>query len=224
MKKGFTLAEVLITLAIIGIVAALTIPTVVHKYQQKAQYTAFMKMYNMIQNVFQLTTVENGSFKSWVLSSDLEPDELFNTYLAPYLKIASSEDLPTYTTRHLDGAELGAFNVLTGASPGHTTKNYILQDGSTIAMAAWISNIDYRGGQIVLVIDTNGKKGPNVVGRDIFDIEITGENANRDYNIRSLEETGDDNDACSVTGSGGANHIKGIGCADRLLKEGKMDY
>ena len=37
-------------------------------------------------------------------------------------------------------------------------------------------------------------------------------------------KTGDDNDACSVTGSGGANHIKGIGCADRLLKEGKMNY
>ena len=35
MKKGFTLAEVLITLAIIGVVAALTVPTVVHKYQQK---------------------------------------------------------------------------------------------------------------------------------------------------------------------------------------------
>ena len=42
MKKnnGFTLAEVLITLAIIGIVAALTIPTLVQNYQERAWNTA----------------------------------------------------------------------------------------------------------------------------------------------------------------------------------------
>lgn len=36
MKKAFTLAEVLITLGIIGVVAALTIPTLVNNYRKKA--------------------------------------------------------------------------------------------------------------------------------------------------------------------------------------------
>jgi len=39
-KKGFTLAEVLITLGIIGVVAAMTIPTLVANYQQKSMDTA----------------------------------------------------------------------------------------------------------------------------------------------------------------------------------------
>ena len=47
-KKGFTLAEVLITLGIIGVVAALTIPTLVAKYQQKALNTQFKKSYALI--------------------------------------------------------------------------------------------------------------------------------------------------------------------------------
>lgn len=42
-KEGFTLAEVLITLGIIGIVAALTIPTLVAKFQEKALVSQFKK-------------------------------------------------------------------------------------------------------------------------------------------------------------------------------------
>ena len=59
-KFGFTLAEVLITLAIIGIVAALTIPTVVANYNKHAQYTAFMKMYNTLSNAFSLASAESS--------------------------------------------------------------------------------------------------------------------------------------------------------------------
>ena len=44
MKKGFTLAEILITLAIIGVVAAITISTVIADYNKQQYYTRFMKM------------------------------------------------------------------------------------------------------------------------------------------------------------------------------------
>ena len=52
MKKGFTLAEVLITLAIIGVVAALTIPAVIHKYQQQELYTRFIETYNIFIPIY----------------------------------------------------------------------------------------------------------------------------------------------------------------------------
>ena len=46
MKKAFTLAEILITLGIIGVVAAMTIPTLVANYRTKALKSGFKKSYS----------------------------------------------------------------------------------------------------------------------------------------------------------------------------------
>ena len=60
MKKAFTLAEVLITLAIIGVVAALTIPTLVVNYQKKVTMTKLKKEYNYINNAFRAYMATEG--------------------------------------------------------------------------------------------------------------------------------------------------------------------
>ena len=60
MKKGFTLAEVLITLAIIGVVAALTIPSVIVRTQQQEFKTAAKKAHSVLSQAVQLTEVKDG--------------------------------------------------------------------------------------------------------------------------------------------------------------------
>jgi prepilin-type N-terminal cleavage/methylation domain-containing protein len=50
MKNGFTLAEVLITLGIIGVVAALTMPSLINNYKEAALKTQFKKAYSLMQN------------------------------------------------------------------------------------------------------------------------------------------------------------------------------
>ncbi len=62
MKKpaAFTLAEVLITLAIIGVVAALTIPTVITNYQKKMYVTQLKKSYNNLSNAFRTIMANDG--------------------------------------------------------------------------------------------------------------------------------------------------------------------
>ncbi len=50
MQKAFTLAEVLIALGIIGIIAALTIPGLVANYQKKVLITRLQKFYNIQVN------------------------------------------------------------------------------------------------------------------------------------------------------------------------------
>lgn len=47
-KIAFTLAEVLITLGIIGIVAAMTLPALINKYQQKQTITQLQKVYSVL--------------------------------------------------------------------------------------------------------------------------------------------------------------------------------
>uniref|UniRef100_UPI004029BEED type II secretion system protein n=1 Tax=Candidatus Scatousia sp. TaxID=3085663 RepID=UPI004029BEED len=64
-KKAFTLAEVLITLGIIGIVAAMTLPTVVNKYQERVTVTKVKKFYSLINQALLFAIKDNGYVDEW---------------------------------------------------------------------------------------------------------------------------------------------------------------
>ena len=60
-KRGFTLAEILITLAIIGIVAALTIPSVMTNVQQRQFETGYRKAINVLNDAIQTNLANDGT-------------------------------------------------------------------------------------------------------------------------------------------------------------------
>ncbi len=60
MRKGFTMAEVLITLAIIGVVAALTIPNVIKNYQKQALVSALKVDYKELNDGFRMMMANDG--------------------------------------------------------------------------------------------------------------------------------------------------------------------
>ncbi len=59
MKKGFTLAEVLITLGVIGIVAALTIPSLISNHNKSVTAARLSKAYNTVSNAIRLSENDN---------------------------------------------------------------------------------------------------------------------------------------------------------------------
>lgn len=67
-EKAFTLAEVLITLGIIGIVAALTLPALVASNKEKARVTNLKKIYSQMQNAWNMAIAENGDATNWDLA------------------------------------------------------------------------------------------------------------------------------------------------------------
>ena len=74
-KQGFTLAEVLITLGIIGVVAALTMPMLIGNYQKKVTAEKLKKLYLNYENALQLTETEEGlSRTEWRLFQKIFPD------------------------------------------------------------------------------------------------------------------------------------------------------
>lgn len=89
---GFTLAEVLITLGIIGIVAALTIPNLMSKYREKVAITKVKKFYTTMSQVHLRSIADNGEIDGWdwVPYGGESNNEIvkawFNKYWAPYLK------------------------------------------------------------------------------------------------------------------------------------------
>ena len=68
-KLGFTLAEVLIALAIIGIVAAVTLPTLIYNYKSRVVVTGLKKSYALLSQAISLEFIENGTPDNWGLGS-----------------------------------------------------------------------------------------------------------------------------------------------------------
>lgn len=82
IRPAFTLAEVLIALAIIGIVAAMTIPSMVQKFEEKARITALKKFYATITQAVQMAVIEHGTPDMWGIGE--EPSVML-TYIMPYM-------------------------------------------------------------------------------------------------------------------------------------------
>ena len=65
-KRAFTLAEVLITLVIIGVIAAITVPTLVNSYTQQTYISALKKNYSVLSNAFKLSrNFDYNDFVDW---------------------------------------------------------------------------------------------------------------------------------------------------------------
>ncbi len=93
-RLAFTLAEVLITLAVIGVVAALTIPSVVRNYQKTQAVTQLKKAYSTIANTTNLAVAEYGPVETWEMKDANEGGTgagsvyFAQRYLIPYLKVS----------------------------------------------------------------------------------------------------------------------------------------
>ena len=104
-RNAFTLAEVLVTIAIIGLVATLTIPSLISSYRKKVVETKLVRFYSTINQALNFSEIENGSRHYWdTLGSFCEfqdeedgskscvdgtEDALmwYNKYLAKYIKV-----------------------------------------------------------------------------------------------------------------------------------------
>ena len=82
-KKAFTLAEVLITLGIIGVVAAMTLPVLTGKYQKQIKISQLKNIYSPMQRLDTRVKAEYGDTLNTYLP---DSKEFFGQYLIPYLK------------------------------------------------------------------------------------------------------------------------------------------
>lgn len=94
-SQAFTLAEVLITLAIIGIVAALTIPSLISAYKKKVIETKLVHFYSTFNQALNRAKVDYGDFSQWKLltyeSTEDDVKSWHETYIKPYIKVAKTE-------------------------------------------------------------------------------------------------------------------------------------
>ena len=94
--KAFTLAEVLITLGVIGVVASLTMPTLIQNHRKQEVVTKLKKIYSMVNQAIKLSEVEYGDHENWDMDCGTsialtctteQAIEKFNTYIGKHLEI-----------------------------------------------------------------------------------------------------------------------------------------
>ena len=88
MKRGFTLAEVLITLGIIGVVASMTMPVLIGSYKKKAAVSQLKKVYSSLLQSVEFSKLENGDIADWNWS--LGSYEFFMKYLGSNFQIVQN--------------------------------------------------------------------------------------------------------------------------------------
>lgn len=163
--QAFTLAEVLITLAIVGIVFAIITPILVTNYRKKLVEVRLKNFYSTFMNAFQISQVENGDFSTWnyvgqSVGTDQafsENDEFFNVYFFKYLK----------GIRICKPKECADISVDTNVSTGGLNySRYVLSDGSCFGLLTGGTGNSYVN--IHGWYDYNCSGKPNKAGRDQF--------------------------------------------------------
>ncbi|MBR1754247.1 type II secretion system protein [bacterium] len=163
-KNAFTLAEVLITLGIIGVVAALTIPTLMQKTNDKEISAAIKKSFANISNAIQLAEAEHGSIKSlddveYNYNNELGingSNYIYIKYIMDNLKIVKACG---YYGRGCFADSYDKESVTEDLYSMSGCYNFILADGSALCI---------RDGEAypTFILDINGQKGPNKDGVD----------------------------------------------------------
>ncbi len=267
--KAFTLAEVLITLAIIGVVAALTIPTVITNYQKKMYVTQLKKSYNNLTNAFRTMMANDGVTKltdttlwSKIPSYSIDTYEIMQSHNADFkneffktFKVAAvygsgnipDEYNPKY--KYLNGDDLDPYDSAIYLADGTFLYFYLYKTPQAANCGAKTCSSlkefqETRNTKTKLWeyvgytdIDVNGPKGPNVLGRDLFEFELGNDgtlypaggadfavfdSSSCEYeNLESCEvywKNESSDVACTKSSEGGT-------CAGRIMEEGwEMKY
>ncbi|MDD3149984.1 MAG: prepilin-type N-terminal cleavage/methylation domain-containing protein [Candidatus Gastranaerophilales bacterium] len=185
-KAGFTLAETLIVIAIIGIIASIVTPMLFGTTSDAELKAAWKKSYSDLSQATQLITVDNGGSLAGAFPEDaLGSEDLKNAFASKLNIIKDCSGTSTYGGTGSGVSAEGCWHsganswyYLNGTGLGtHFQPGLILNNGGLIRLGIEKSNCSYVAGDYTrcgyMYIDVNGFKKPNIVGKDIFFASIT---------------------------------------------------
>ncbi len=211
-QKAFTLAEVLITLGILGIVSAMVIPGIVYSYKEKVAISKLKHTYAILQQAISRAVAENGG-NSYVNFSDGDTQSMidwYDYYLKPNLKIQADcfDEAGCWhtsgVTKMLNGQtalwDKGTKGIGGNIIVFKTIDNVMVNmDGASPANITDLFGVNVSEPSLVIHVDVNGDTPPNVIGRDVFVFIFNNQFFVPAGNDRTKEEVAAD---CSETGRG----------------------
>ena len=162
-KAAFTLAEVLVTLGIIGVVSAMTVPTLMQNYQRQSYVTQLHKVYNELSQALLRYQTDKNAIN--LTEAGLTTQAAVNDFVNAYFKVvktceANNSSCFAASYKKVNGTALNSIS---------TAYTAILASGQTIAINPRNDNADMV---LRVLVDVNGLKGPNIQGRDLFEMFV----------------------------------------------------
>lgn len=163
--KAFTLAELLMTMTILGVVLALVVPSMMRNSQRTEMETLLKKTHTVLNQAVDSALADSirgipETMEKWDFSSN---ETFMNTYLRPFLAIqkeCSTTDTSCFASdyRALNGT--GSTDIASFAT------SFMLNDGMAIQIHGC------NGNQCDVHVDLNGPKEPNVMGMDYWEFTV----------------------------------------------------
>lgn len=160
-KKGFTLAEVLITLGIIGVIASLSLPAIQSNVLKQALSTQITKVYSQITNALNLYMTQEDLNK--LSESDFNSNDFVKEYLQVNYECNGISDNSCFAQSY-DTVKRGNLKTKEELLEGIIPEDqgiYVLKDGTVFSIS-----------HDTLTFDVNNTNGPNIIGYDFFSINI----------------------------------------------------
>lgn len=170
-NKAFTLAETLVVMGIIGVVAALTIPNLSSSTANKENVARVQKAYSTINEAFERVQAEYGNIQRWP-NRDFgwngnNDTDFFANRMSEYLKVSkncarnANQGCMASSVKFLNGTSTtSGYSAVTDADT--SAYKMILADGTGLA-------IQVVSGSIFMNVDIDGpRKGSGTIGKDWF--------------------------------------------------------
>lgn len=216
-KYAFTLAEVLITLGIIGIVAAMTIPTLMQKYYEKQTVNRLKETYAILTQAIKLAGEEYGYPEEWGLTGrNEESTEIVAEKILPFLKVNIDCGLKLVNNDKCFSKKLRRLNHEGESTDISREPKYFISllNGTSVAIESAETQLNLY---LYFLVDTNGVAPPNTFGKDLFEFSYRPDyglvpSGHPDIPSNSYQRT------CRDLGD------VGYGCAYYVIKYGDMAY
>lgn len=224
-KTAFTMAEVLITLGIIGVVAAMTLPTLLNSALNKQLEAGLKKNYSVIQQAFDMYQAETGERLLPEVNATSQSDtKMLQKKIMPYFKVlkdcgimTTSECIPYMGNENMDDER--NYNKYKTFSGNILQRLDLLDDGQfIISDGSIIMFEDNATLQKLISVDVNGyKKKPNRWGHDLFTFQLMTDGKILPMGAEGTYYT--DDKYCSAASS---EQYNGIACTYKALTD--KDY
>lgn len=206
-RGAFTLAEVLVTLGIIGVVSAMTIPTLMQNHQRTTYVTQLHKVYNEVSQAAQMVLTDSNAASLKESKLRRQGISYFFNYFKTTQTCAGSDTSDCFASDYtnMNGTAITLSNTIPS-----TAQCAVLASGAAICMSGSSS--------YTVVTDINGKAGPNILGRDLFSFILGSDGTVSTGDVENIASNFSSN-CSSATGD-----VYGY-CFAKILNDGwKMDY
>lgn len=210
----------LVTLGIIGVVSAMTVPTLMQNYQRKSYVTQLHKVYNDLNQAIQLYLTERNAIN--VREAGLNSNEKLDQFIKSTFKVV--QDCGAQSTPCF--APNSEYKKISGvAAEGSALSGYVvLSSGVAMGYSYGIGDVTSA---VTIDVDLNGAKGPNISGRDVFVLRIYNNGVIDDgdgYKITEAPLTKEQRDTVYNEQCASSNN-KWAGCFGKILNDNwEMTY